>query len=165
MTMITALALILSIVAIVIITIEAIILFILARNIANHVKKFKETSKSLKEDLEQQIANVEKKIKDHSNDQAQWKTGLENWVRNEITGQGTKYEIHVKKIHDSLETITKNRDNIANEIGRFVRVLVAALKGERALFEELTKVVSSEGDSQASVQSKPTDSDAPESQQ
>lgn len=138
------LSFILSIVAILGVIGVVISQVMLGRNLAKHVDELKATLQALKEGLEKQISDVEEKIDAHSKGQSQWENSFRAWVQEQLKAQATKYELHVKGIHEALERIGNTRENIATEVERFVRVLVAALKGEKALFEELTKMAASQ---------------------
>lgn len=143
---------VLSLIALVGVVVLIIVVVISNRNLSKHAKKIENVFNSLKEALEKQIGDVDKKIKEHLDGQTQWETGLRKWAQDQLKGQDLKNELAVQKVATALETVAKSRQTMAEAFRALVVTLRAAFRAEKSLLE------------QPAVPKEPADSGAPESQ-
>ncbi len=111
-----------------------------------HINKVIATIWKLKDHLQKQNGEVEKRIEDHIKGQKEWETSLKKWLSDELMKQhqaneaavikiGEASEATIARIGAAVDTIGKSREALAKNFGEFVGLLRVAMRAEKALLE------------------------------
>ena len=100
-----------------------------------HIQKLFKIIWRLKDHLQAQVSAVEKKIKEHQDNQDSWEIGLRKWFQEAVAAQDLKIKIAIEKISNSLELVAKSRETMVSAFRDFVRLFHAAIVGEKKLLQ------------------------------